>query len=83
MAGAEVAIDKTRTVAQKNDWKDIMGDIYLDLLDGADRYEGGQAIDKWSEANARQAGSHTHHVLLSDAGVDILIRATFAEFIKK
>jgi hypothetical protein len=83
MAGAEVAIDKARPVPQKNDRKFVMGDVQLDLLNGADWYEGGQAIDKWSVADACQAGSHANHVLLGDAGIDVLVGAAFAEFIKQ
>ena len=47
-----------------------VGDVGLDLLQGAPRQEGSGATDEGDEARAGQAGTDTDHVLLGDPHVD-------------
>ena len=60
-----------------------MRDIKLDLLDGPDWYKCGETVHERPEANASQARSHAYHVLLGNAGIDVLVRTALTELIEK
>jgi hypothetical protein len=83
VAGAQGAVDKTGTIAQKDHRQMIVRHVQLDLFQHAHRHKGRQAVDKGPEARARQACGHAHHVLLGNAGVDELIRAVLADAVEE
>ncbi|MNS93515.1 hypothetical protein D3C72_1276940 [compost metagenome] len=83
VAGAQRAVHQPGTVTGEDDRQLLVADVDLDLLEDPHRHEGAQAIDDRPEAGFGQPSGHAHHVLLGNAGVDVLVRAALAELVEQ
>ena len=67
-----MAVENTRAITDANHRQIVMGDVEFYLFEDPNGDEGTQAINYRPKARPRQTGSHSHHVLFGDAGVDVL-----------
>jgi hypothetical protein len=83
VAGAQRAVDQAGAVTDEHHRQLLVADINLDLLEHPHRNKRTQAIHDRPKARLGQTRCDAHHVLLGNAGVDVLAFAGLAELVKK
>src|SRR5205823_1523044 len=70
-------------IADQHHRQFFVADVQLNLFEHPHRDEGTETVDHRTEAGLGQPGGHADHVLLSDAGVEVLAGTCLAELVEQ